>query len=180
MDTSTKPRLQPVDELLETAVGHEEPGLLLAEASDHLSLVLFKTAEVRDLGHTLWLEGCHWVLFAPAYVGVCPLDGVAVLYSEEGYWIVREPRDRWLRMPSERAYLVRFIAAEEHALFAACLHLMKMNTFLEHAVDYFAAAPGFRKSPGGTLVAPADYASVAAARIPRWSLLEVPDEFRLS
>lgn len=181
MDASTKPRLQPVDQLLESAAGHEEPGLLLAEASDHLSLVLFKSAEVRDLGHILWLEECQWVLFAPDYIGVYPLAAVAVSNLEGGCWTAKDAATgKLLRWPSERPYFIRFISAEEYELFDACLHLMKLNTFLEHAVPYFSVAPGFHLAPKGRLVAPRDYASVEKSRIPTRNLLEIPVEFRLS
>lgn len=181
MDTSTKPHLQPVDELLEAAIDLEDPSILLTQATDYLSLVISKSAAVRDMGQTLWLEECRWVLFAPGYIGVYPVAAVAVSCLEDGYWTAKDAAaGKLLRWPSERAYFIRFISGEEYALFDACLHLMKLNTFLEHAVPYFSVAPGFHLAPPGKLVAPRDYASVGKSRIPPGSLLEVPVEFRLS
>src|SRR5277367_592189 len=119
---------------------------------------------MRDMGETLWLEDCHWVLFAPGYIGIYPIAGVAVSYSEEGYWTAKEPvSGKLLRWPSERPYFIRFISVKEYELFSACLQLLKVNTFLEHAVRYFSVAPAFR-ARGNALFAPPDYASIDARK----------------
>jgi hypothetical protein len=106
---------------------------------------------------------------------------VAVSHSDDRYWAAKDPATgRLLRWPSERPYFIRFISVKEHELFCACLHLLKVHTFLEHAVDYFSVAPGFRVSRGSTLVAPPDYASIEESEIAPGRILEVPVEFRVS